>query len=485
MKPKYSNKLLITGLSALLLLSLSCSKFVQVAPPDSQLVTNTVFNNSATATSALFNIYTQMFNNAESFNSAQENGLLSDELTNYSGVLTQIDYYRNSLLALYHPGGWDNFYNYIYQANAIIAAMQNNGQIPNNITQQLTGEAKFIRAYCYFYLTNMYGDVPLATATLYTTNQSLSRTTKSLVYTQLIQDLLDAENLLNENYLDVTDTIVTTERIRANKAAAEAMLARAYLYTGKYDSAKMEATKVITNGMYSLCTNLSPLMGPNSVFLMNSTEAILQIGTPSNSLNTPDAQSFILLGAPSTQSILNSTTISPQLMSAFEPGDLRASNWIGSYISSAPADTFYFPFKYQAFNGAPQSEYTMVLRLAEQFLIRAEAEAQLGDMADAATDLNVIRSRASLPPSTVLTASSTVQQADTAILHERQTELFTEWGHRWFDLIRTNTANSVMGAPGNVCQFKGGVWSPNWQLYPIPQTDIIADPHLMQNPGYN
>ena len=126
----------------------------------------------------------------------------------------------------------------------------------------------------------------------------------------------------------------------------------------------------------------------------------------------------------------------------------------------------------------------MVLRLAEQYLIRAEAEANLGDMVDATKDLNAVRARAGLGPSPTLTASSSLQQADSAILHERQVELFTEWGHRWFDLIRTGTVNTVLGSPGNVCQAKGGVWSSTSELFPIPESQILDDPNLGQNPGY-
>jgi hypothetical protein len=86
--------------------------------------------------------------------------------------------------------------------------------------------------------------------------------------------------------------------------------------------------------------------------------------------------------------------------------------------------------------------------------------------------------------SPTLTASSNIQQADSAILHERQVELFAEWGHRWFDLIRTGTVNSVMGSPGNVCAMKRGVWNANDTLYPIPQSEIKNDVNLTQNLGY-
>jgi starch-binding outer membrane protein, SusD/RagB family len=463
-----------------------CKKFVQIPPPNTLLVTTNVFNNNSTATSALTSIYTQMFTNSESFNIAQDLGLLADELTNYSTSAVQVEFYTNAMTATSITGEWDNAYNYIYRANAVIAALQNNGNISPAVAQQLTGESLFLRAFWHFYLTNEYGAVPLVTTTLYTVNESISRTPQALVYAQIIQDLKNAQSLLNANYVDGSDTTVTTERTRPTKAAAQALLARVYLYTGKYDSAQAQATLVINNtNLYALDSILSPTnstYSPNSPFLMNSTEAIWQLYTPQPSGdNTNDAQNFYLAGVPSTGTD-NSTTISPQLLSSFEAGDLRRANWIDSIIESGIL--YYFPYKYQSYNTNTLTEYTMVLRLAEQYLIRAEAEANLGDMAGAARDLNTVRARAGLGQSPTLTASSSLQQADSAILHERQVELFTEWGHRWFDLIRTGTVNTVLGSPGNVCRAKGGVWSSISELFPIPEYDILADPNLTQNPGY-
>jgi len=491
MKSKYRYKAWI-AVALIILFTAGCKKFVQIGPPNIEVVTASVFDNNNEVTAAMLAIYLDMFTNTESYKMADNQGLLSDELINYSTRLPNIQFYKNSMLAIDNNGDWDNAYYYIYQVNAIIAGLQNNGNITPPIVQQITGEAKFIRAFWHFYLTNMYGDVPVVTTTAYTVNESISRAPRVLVYKQIIQDLTDAETLLNANYVDASDTVITTERVRPTKAAAEAMLARAYLYTQKYDSAVAAATSVINNtNLYSLDSNLSslsaqPNYGPNSVFTMNNTEAIWQLATPPQvGYNTNDADNFVLTSAPGTGSS-NSATISLELLNSFEPGDLRRTNWIDSVIKSGI--TYYFPFKYQQTNRNNPSntsiEYETILRLAEQYLIRAEAEANLGDMADAASDLNKIRARANLPPSTILTSTSSLQQADSAILHERRVELFSEWGHRWFDLNRTGAVSNVMGAPGNVCQLKGGVWNSDWELYPIPTTEILKDPNLTQNAGY-
>jgi starch-binding outer membrane protein, SusD/RagB family len=472
----------IIAISFLIMATLvSCKKFIQIGPPNTLLVTTNVFNNNSTATAAVTSIYTQMFNNSESYNIGQNLGLLADELTNYSTSVSEVQFYTNAMIATNNSGEWIDAYNYIYQANAIIAALQNNGNIAPSVTQQLTGEALFIRAFWHFYLTNEYGDVPLVTTTNYAVNEKISRTSQAQVYAQIIQDLQDAQALLNANYVDGTDTAITTERTRPIKGAAQALLARAYLYTGKYDSAQAQATLVINNSnLYALDSILSPTnstYSPNSPFLMNSTEAIWQLYTPQpSSDNTNDAQNFILEGAPST-GVDNSSTISPQLLNSFEVGDLRRANWIDS---TGTVPDYYYPYKYQAYNITNPTEYTMVLRLAEQYLIRAEAEANLGDSTDAVSDLNKIRNRAGLANYNEITNGPLL----TSILHERQVELFTEWGNRWFDLIRTGAVSAVLGTPGNVCQSKGGVWTSNSKLFPIPQSEILEDPNLHQNPGY-
>src|SRR5580700_2803676 len=136
-------------LSALLLVlsTISCKKFVQIPPPYTEIVTADVFSNDETATAATTAIYTQMFNNKESCHIAQDQGLLADELTSYSTQQTQLQFYKNSLSAINNSGEWNNAYNYIYQANSIIEALRGNANITPAVNQQLTGEAKFVRAF--------------------------------------------------------------------------------------------------------------------------------------------------------------------------------------------------------------------------------------------------------------------------------------------------------------------------------------------------
>jgi len=172
-------------------------------------------------------------------------------------------------------------------------------------------------------------------------------------------------------------------------------------------------------------------------------------------------------------------------MNSFEPNDLRAKVWVNSVTVSGT--TYYYAFKYKIIDQASEvTEYTMVLRLAEQYLIRAEARIQNMDIENGIRDLNLIRNRASdNTPGTIqlsqLPLSLNKDDALKAVLHERQVELFMEWGHRWFDLKRMEKVDQVMT---NVTKEKGGIWNTNWQLYPFNISDLKYDPNLVQNEGY-
>ena len=465
----FGGLLLLAGLA-------SCTKQVQVPPPVTSVSTTTVFNNDNTATAAVLNLYAQMSGDPFTYHSLT--AMSSDEYTSFSTLPIYVDIYRNSINALNDAtaiGIWSSTFNYLYKDNAILEGFQHSTGMSNGVRQQLTGEALFMRAYWYFYLTNFFGDVPLVTSTNYQTNQSLPRTVQAKVYQQIVRDLQQALLTLSSNYLDATDTVVSKDHIRPNSWAALALLARVYLYTQDWAGADSAASAVIGSTVYSL----SPLTGSGSVFMKNSSEAIWQ-NPPSSGTNYTWDGYFTILTAPPSAALSNCWTISSELMNAFEPGDQRAAAWIGTYTNGA--NTWYFPYKYRNGAGAASpTEYTMILRLSEQYLIRAEARIQEGNTSGALSDLNTIRNRAGLGNYAGATDKASLLSA---VLHERQVELFGE-GHRWFDLRRTGSVDGVLGAPGNVCQAKGGTgWNSYQQLYPLPISDIQSDPNLSQNLGY-
>ncbi len=289
-----------------------------------------------------------------------------------------------------------------------------------------------MRAFFYFYLVNLYGDVPLVLSTDYKLNALLLRTDKQLVYDQIINDLKEAKTELSDNFLDGKLNGVTVERVRPTKWSATALLARAYLYKKDYANAEIESSEVISN------TALFSLQTCDSAFLKNNNEAIWQLQPISASTpNTPDAMVFVI---PSTgMSQFNPVSLSSSLVASFEPADNRRSKWVDTV--TVLGTKYYYPYKYKI-NGTDiiGEEYLTFFRLAEQYLIRAEARAEQDKLEESLEDLNQIRSRAGLADKTTLDKPTIL--AD--ILHERQIEFFSELGHRWLDLKRTDAIDSVM-----------------------------------------
>lgn len=443
------------------LLVCSCKKMVDVGAPETQLVSSTVFDNDASATAAQLAIYSQMEAEGLPFNLAVATGLSADEFTNYSVNPDYADLYNNSLTSLNNVtyGLWTSLYKYNYEANAVLEGINTSSTLSQAVRKQLSGEAKFTRAFCHFYLTNLFGDVPLIQSTNYQLNSVSTRTTTSSLYRFIIQDLKDATSLLSDNYISSTNTS-TTERVRPNLWAATALLARAYLYTTDWVNAEAMATAVISqNTKYSLVPNV------DNVFLKNSTEAIWQLQPVIPRYNTIEGGTFILTTTPSI------VALSTDFVNNFSNSDKRKSSWIKSI--TVAGSTYYYPYKYKVGQNAPTiTEYSMMIRLAELYLIRAEARARQGNISGAADDLNLIRNRAGLPNTTANTQTDLLN----AIIQERRLELFSEMGHRWFDLKHMGQAS--------ILSSKGTNWTASAQLYPIPQKEIINDPNLTQNPGY-
>jgi len=465
----------------------SCKKYVQVENPKDQLVNASIFVNDATATSAMVGIYSDM----NAFNYQFANvittfmcAMSADEFT-YSSTLANFDEFKNNAVT---PGNsyvgimWSQPYGFIYRANAIIEGASASATLSPAVKNQLIGEATFVRAFCHFYLVNFFGDVPLILDTDVLKNTNLPRTASKDVYASVIADLTAAKKLLVAAYPG------NAERTRPNKTAASLLLARAYLYTGNYALAEQEATEVIGSAGYSLLNNpdVNNASNMTKAFLKNSAETVwqLQVVNTANGRNTWEGNTFVPTAAP----FYRLTRGALGLESGFEAGDKRFTNWVGSYttIAAVPV-TYYYPFKYKVrvgIAGAAATEYSMVLRFAEAYLIRAEARAQQNNFVAEKADLDIIRSRAGLAPVTVA-PSLTVAMAQ--VEQERRVELFAEWGHRWFDLKRWKSTTGAAGktrADDVLSQTKTG-WKSTAILFPIPSEAIRTNPKMTQNPGYN
>ena len=440
-----------------------CKKLVQVGEPDDALTTATVFSNDSLAQAAVAGLYINIMTSPKFFLNGGITlfpALSADELVRTSTVNSLEDQFaNNSILSSNQIDNvylWKAAYTYIYQCNICMEGLEKATGVNAALKKQLLGEVQFVRALCYHYLVNLYGDVPLVVGTNADVNAMLSRYTVANVYKQIVSDLTDAIEELGD---DKANT-------RPTKYAAQALLARVYLYTGQWSKATEKASTVITSGRFWLEGDL------NNVFTAGSNEIIFQWVPVGDGMNSAEGFMFV----PTAQTPKPAYKLRQGLLDVFEPGDLRYPNWVKSVTVSST--TYSYPNKFKLVNSpGPAKEYNVVLRLAEQYLIRAEAEAQLNQIDNAVNDLNMIRRRAKLPAlATNISADSCLRRIE----QERRIELFAEWGHRWFDLKRTNRIDSVMLANTE----KAPNWSKEDQLYPIPLSELQYAPNLTQNPGY-
>lgn len=437
-----------------------CQKFLDIPAPPDKINKESAFASDATATAAITGIYSEMINNAQQFTSGFTTlyaGLSADELEYYTPG--QLDEFRaNEITEQNHSNltnyFWAPAYKFIYSANLAIEQLEISTTLSPATRDQLLGEAKFTRAFCYFYLTQFFGDVPLVLSSDYRQNSQLSRTGTQQLYEQIIQDLTEAKAKLPALY-------PTADRARPNKWAATALLARTYLYLQNWEGAEREAGAVIQSGMYTL----APL---EETFGKTSPETIWQL-TPGNPFIGTWEAFYILPPSPSSTPTY---MVTKELLSSFEADDKRKTTWIQSRtFENTP---IHYPAKYKHYpTGAPVTEAYIVLRLAEQYLIRAEARLAQHKIEAAKADLDLLRQRAGLPLITAQDPAAMFQ----SVVKERQVELFAEWGHRWLDTKRLGIAQAIFGN-------QKPSWQPTDVLWPIPLDQINLNPALVQNPGY-
>lgn len=504
---KYIKSLKLTILASILVsMFMGCSKMVDVDLPHNSITEQGAYISNDQATSVIAGLYSQLMTNSGSpvFSNGSVTlyaGLSADELESYQGVANAVDFpfYSNKVLfdnSITSGTIWTPAYSVIFGCNAAIAGITNSPSAALDASSRklLIGEAKFIRAFSYFYLVNLFGEIPMPLVTDFNQTAGISKSSVADVYAQVITDLKDAQANLPADFA----VSVSNERVRVNKWAATALLARVYLFNKDWANAEIQASSVISSPLFALGTL-------DNLFLKNSTETIFALKQNTTKIpfgGTYDANNFVptvlfssfsaanaapLLASAETYSAASalffpSYNMTAKLASSFETGDLRRTKWTLSWISPTlpPYNSrmFYTANKYKVKAGsatAANNEYYIVLRLAEQYLIRAEARANQSNLSGAAADLLPLRSRAGL---TGIPITSQAQVLD-AIAHERQIELFAEWGHRWLDLKRTGKAEAVLGIIPDKQP-----WNNNQLLYPIPPADIISNPKLNQNPGY-
>ena len=436
--------------------AVSCKKFVQVDKPIASIPADAVFADDIKAGAAVRGLYATMVTGVNSaFTGGIDAGLgvSADELRCSEGNV-YYDFYTNVVTPANTTNTriWSQLYNLIFNANAIIEQIPKSTGMTEAARKQYMGEARFMRAVMYFYLVNIYGDVPMPTTTKYEVNALLPRTPVSQIYDLIIDDLKFAHESLSPNYIS------TGQRFRANRYAASAMLARVALYLQDWQNAELAATDVIDGGraLYGMEPDLT------KTFLIGSKEIIMQL-PPIETLNYT-YNGYIFGGTlyPLNQFLYNN----------FEAGDLRKANW----IRANGAEHYMYKYKVNSGSTNAKTEGMIFLRVAETYLIRAEARAQLNNLSGAISDLDVIRKRSGVRLVADVVPDISKDDLLGVIIHERYVELFAELGHRWFDLKRTGRASEVFKNKPN--------WRPEALLMPIPKDDMDRNPALVQNPGY-
>jgi hypothetical protein len=459
---------ILTALVSGLIMLSSCKKLLVIPPnaPD-QLETSLLFADSATAVQGILGMYSSNFDAMGGLSGLVTlyPALSADELIGSHGSLAEIS--DNAIIpgTPQSPGGvtgdlWNSYYGNttIYQANAAIEGLNKSKSLSASFKNQLIGECKVVRAISFFNLANVYGPVPLPTSTDYTVNAKLPRLPVDSTFAHAAADLSDAAKRLTEMY-------PSDGRARPNKYTALAYLSKVYLYQKNYTAALAAANEVINSGLYSLETL-------DGVFLEGSNEGIWQAANVGPEYLTKEGAKFV----PSRSNVAPTFVLTDKLLKAFESGDARRTAWVKS--TTVSGTTYYYPYKYkngQAGQVTTVNEQYMMIRLAEVYLIRAEAELQLGNLSSAADDINVIRTRAALPSTT----ASTKDDLMAAVMQERRIEMFCEWGNRWYDLKRTGTANLILSQEKPLWPADGHAL-----LYPIPLGQLRLNPTWKQNPGY-
>lgn len=379
-------------------------------------------------------------------------GVVPADLVEFNGSLTQyLQLDQNSIPTdnATTVGAYKALYKTINIANAVIAkiAQVNDATLTEAERSRILGEAYFIRAISYFDLGRGWGGVQLQLKPTesFESLKGIKRSSLNETYTQVLADLVQAEELLPED--NVT-------RNRAQKSTARALRARLNLYLENWAEAENYATQVINNPKYALVDNYNSFF--EAPFL--TSESVLEL-----TYNSNDRNGYWTFWYPS--SLGGQWTIKPTVKLSNLLLDPNQGGTRKSLIKAIGSE--YYGVLYNSIASSTDPSY--LIRIAELYLIRAEARAQQNKIVDAAQDLNRIRRRAQVPNYTA------TNQADLLIAIETENALeFPFEAHRWFDLVRTKRAASVLGLTNS-----------NYWLFPIPFTDMQSDrDDVEQNPGY-
>ncbi|QHV94541.1 RagB/SusD family nutrient uptake outer membrane protein [Spirosoma endbachense] len=417
------------------------------------------------------------------------------------------DVYIIQANSTYNRDVWETHYLGICRANDVINNIENAADLTDPVLKKaVEGQAKFIRAYYYFNLVRLFGDVPLIVRQIKTRDDAEQpRAATKEIYAQIKKDLSDAETLLPANY----SGSFGLEKGRPTAQSASALKALVHLELEEWDQVKIATEGIINKAAlpvnYASNFNGTAENSPASFFevqyggVASATTSILgQSWSPTSA----GGQAAML----PTDNTMNGTggglSSGNGIVQAFEPGDLRKTVSLASYdlinfldVNRAKGSLLYVNKYYNTVDPRGQSTWNYpLIRLSEIILTRAEALNEIGFQADkeAFELLNLVRTKAGLKP---LLSSDIGGQEEfrNAIRKERRTELAFE-AKRYFDLNRWGILATTIQEQMNLSKrtFPAArsashpITGKQYFLYPLPATEFINNARLgQQNPGYN
>lgn len=455
-------KIFIT--KAALLLSMvsvcSCEQMLDINPPQNEMVTDQVFEDPQTANAALENLYYRLWNNSILSGAANGMGAVLGSYADdfdcyYSSNNGGMELYLNQPLPT-NPmieKMWNSSYQIIYAANLMIEKTDASTGIPQANKDLIKGEALFIRTLLYFYLQQLFDEIPYTVSTDYIYNSQVEKLTKTELLNKAEADLVLAVSLLKDNYRN-------SNRIYPNRKVAQLLLAKVYLLNGKWAAAEEQCRTVLQFPGYQFENNLQ------DVFHHTGTHILWQLAPQYAGQSTQEAPFFYF-----ENSAPNAYAVSAGLFGVFDAGDLRKTKWIDPVQSQGQVWYRYAKYK-NIFDN--ENEYSVLNRLEEVYFVLAESLAEQGRTGEALPYLNYTRQRAGLLP---LTGTYSRPQLLAELLLEKRKEFFGESGMRFFDLKRLGRLDDLK------------MTKPNWQDFhrtlPLPQKELVLNPNLNpQNAGY-
>jgi len=468
--------------TALLWLS-SCEDFLKEDPQD-RIAQDRFYQTAEDATAAVNSVYSNLGSTSSGPEGIYHSttwiaaGLASDELINkQEGAIA------NDQLATFSWNAengnigtiWRIHYKTITLANIAIERIPPIN-MDETLKNRLVNEAKFLRALAYFNLVRMFGSVPLLTKEEEPLNPGVADS--DAVYAQIISDLQSAEALPLDGAI---------QEGRATSGAAKALLAKVYLTRKDFQNASAKALEVIQSNKYALWANFADAFKhPNR----NGKEALFSVsfGDGGGSISfwefgqfnvrlLPPELSKEIAGIRNTQGWQAATK---DLYNAFTDQDERKKvTFLTEFVNDKGAtiklnDIYiqkYWDRTAEPVAGDSQQDFP-VIRYPDVLLTYAEAQAELGNTAVANQYVNMVRKRAKLAEVSLSGAALKEE-----ILDQRRKEFVAE-GHRWYDLVRTNTLEA------KVQKAKAVSVKPMYYLFPLPQRERDVNPELPQNPGY-